>query len=510
MKRSFLYAIPTLIVLSFVFAALVRAAPPVQENAAATPKPTRDPIVAATRRAARIVQSTTPTPEPEQDSAENTEAARPPGVMTSKIALFNPDTTGAATVQIDIYKVGGALASSTTVTVAPNGAKLVPLPTSLGTNFQGGAQISSDKNVQALVIGANDSKTARDEYEGVLAPALELTLPLVRHLTLNTQYTQFAIQNTTTNDTAVTVTFYDANGMVLSDKTQSLTIMGNESRYVNTNTIFGGDQFVGSARIVSQNQPVAVAAQTLFTRDTAAFGGIASSDAANVLYLNQVQRKLNDAGVAINRSEIFVRNDGASPTNITLNFFSFDGKLITSSGASNVPANGLAQFSLGSPDYSALGTNFNGWAMISSSGELLTATALQVVSKGKSMYGTNALPSNAFGRRYVCGDVSRMATQNSQLQILNSDDTRTAAVVLRLFSPDTGAKLVQLKVKIPKQSTSTILISDAKFAAAGTSFQGMLTAQVKGTIPPNVLVTVINPYRNPKVTGTTGYMCSKF
>lgn len=485
-----LFLILGALLLAFVFAnAFVNAAPPAQDPA---PKTT--------------------TPEPlsigeEQESAEAAELAPvAPGQMTSTILIFNPDSSGEATVQLDIYDASGAVAYTTTVQVAKNGMKMVALPGSLGNGFKGGAQISSDKNVQAIVIGANSSKTARDEYEGNLAPSLEVSLPLVRHLAANTQNTVLAIQNTTANDATVNLTLYNADGSTA--QSEELEIAAHQSAYRSTNTFFPSGTFVGSARITS-DQNIAVTAQTMYFKDTAAFYGANVGDSDMTLFLNQAERKINGVNVAVNWSEIFVRNNGENPTNITLDFYALTGELVSSFSANDVAPNGSAQFLLNDAGYAALGNAFSGWVKISSSSEPIAATALNVLNKGNRLYSINASAAPNIGKRYVCGDVSRQPTQNSQLKILNTDSSVNAKVIVRLFDKETGAKVAQAKFKIPANHSATVLMSDTKFAAAGTNYQGMALVYAKGATPPKIQVNVNAPFGDPKLKGTTGYACSK-
>lgn len=535
----------------FVFGAMVNAAAPAQENGTRTPgatrdvvrqatrrvtrgleplitpeaNATRDPIRQATRRATRgleplITPEATATTErvdetgndaakdaAAEDALAEDAAINPvtPGVMTSQIVIFNPDTSGAATVRVEVYNSGGVVAFSRNLNVSANGAQLVTLPSSLGTNFQGGAQISSDKNVQAIVVGSNATKTARDSYEGTMAPALDVILPFVRHLAANTQNTVLAIQNTTDSAATVAARFYHLDGSTAN--TQNLNIAAHQSVYLNTNTLFPGGTFVGSARITS-NQNIAVAAQTLYYKDTAALTGISASDGDSTLFLNQAERKVKANGVAVNWSEIFVRNIGANATSVTLDFYSSAGVLVTSSPATAVAPNGLAQFLLNDAAFAALGNSYSGWVKIRSSGEVLTAVSLQAFDKGKRLYRVNAPANSVLGNRYVCGDTSRMTTQNSRISILNTDGAVNARVLVRLYDKTTGAKVVQTKVRIAPNSAGTVLLSDSRFAAAGTNYQGMTLVQTKGT-PAKLVVTVDNPYGSTKPLGTSSYACSK-
>lgn len=522
-RKILLFGLLSLLAAFFVFGALVNAAPPAQGNETTTPGATRDVIRQATRRATRgleplitpvptaLPEATTP-PETDPNAAEEADDAAvlspvAPGVMTSQIVLFNPDTSGVATVLIQIYDANGGVVFSKTVTVNADGAQLVTLPASLGTNFQGGAQISSDKNVQALVVGSNATKTARDSYEGTVAPALDETLPFVRHLAANTQNTILAVQNTTDSEAAVTLTLYDRNGSPAYS--QNVNIAAHKSFYRNTNDLFPGTTFVGSARFVS-NRNIAVAAQTLYYKDTAAFSGTPTGDGDTVLFLNQASRKLKDNGTPATWSEIFVRNNGASKTDITLDFYSAAGAFVTSSTASEVAPDGTAQFLLQDSTFAALGTNYSGWAKIRSSGQPLTAASLQAFDKGKRLYSINPVANGALGTRYVCGDTSRTATQNSRISILNTGGSAATKVLVRLYDPTTGAKIVQTKMSVEPNSTSVVLLSDAKFGAADTNFQGMTLVQAKGAAPSKLVVTVDNPYGSTKPTGTTGYTCSIF
>lgn len=522
MKRYSLIALLGLLLGSLLLLnTWVDAAPPAKQTATpaaqATRKPrkTKTPTPASPARATPAPTATpapaTPAP-PLPDDNSDTESAGAlvpiaPGPMTSQILVLNPDPSGAATVQVDIYDGSGAVAYSTTTNVVKNGARLITLPASLGSNFQGGAQVSSDKNVRALVISANAANTARDAYEGATAPATTITLPLVRHLAQNTQNTTLAIQNTTGNSANVTVTLSNPDGSPAYS--QNAVIAARQSLYLNTNQIFLNNQFVGSARITG-DQNLAVTAQTLYFKDTAAFDGGSALDQDTTLYVSEAYRKTNTAGV-VNWSEIFVRNNGANPTDITLNLYDTTGGLVSSKTISGVAASGQAQFLLNDtsdPAITALGGGYAGWAKITSSGEPVMATVLTVITNGKRLYSVDALPAAQLQKKYVCGDAARQTNQSSRLSILNTDSVQTARPIVQLFDPATGAKLTQLKLSLVPNSQATVLLSDPAFAAAGTSYEGMAIVVARGAAAPKLVVTVNNPYGSKKLNGTTGYTCS--
>lgn len=505
MKRTFLVGLIALVVMAFLASGLIAdAGAPAQ---APTPKPTRDRTRTLKKTAVPAPTSAAgdTLPDNEDSDAEAAIEINPtaPGAMTSQILVFNPEGS-AATVQIDIYNSAGAVAYTTTVTVAKKGAKLVTLPGSLGSNFQGGAQVSSDKNVQAIVLGANANKSARDAYEGSTTPALDVTLPFVRHLAASTQNAVLAIQNTTANPANVGLTLYETNGTTA--KQENAVIAAHQVVYFNTNTLFASPPFIGSARVVS-DQNVAVAMQSLYYKDTAAFLGMVAGEMDTTVYLNQAQRKVNGASVVTNWSEIFARNNGTDPTDITIDFYASTGGLVTSQTATEVPPDGMAPFLLS--EIATLGNNYNGWVKISSTGQPLAVSALQVLSKGKRMYGNNGLANTQTSQSYICGDVERNTTQTSHLSILNTDALTTAKVQVRLFNQDTGAKVVTYKLNIPPNTLTNVLLSDAAFAAAGTAYQGMALVEAKGAAGPKLVVTANNPYGNPKLTGTIGYTCTR-
>jgi hypothetical protein len=477
-----------------------------------TPKATRvrKPKATATpKRAATPKPTATAEPSPTIDNAdaENAEVVpAPPGAMTSQIVVFNPDTSGSATVQIDVYDNAGNVAYSTTNTVNANGAKLITLPGSLGANFQGGAVISSDKNVQAIAIAANGNNTARDAYEGTSAPATNIILPFARHLAADSQNSILAIQNTTASSANVTITFYNADGSIANQ--QNATLAARQPFYLNTNDVFPSSTFVGSVVINSpQNKNIAAALQSHYYKDTTSIRGLGASEQDSLAYLSWVERNLNAKGVPQNWSEIFVRNNGGSPTDITVEFFSAAGTSLGTQTASGVAANGSAQFLLNDPAFAFLGNSFVGWAKISSSGQPLVATALDVLGKGKRLTGLDGLANAQLTTRFICGDTLRSSLQNTQLTILNTE-ARNAKVIVRLYDPNSGAKLVQTRLKLIPNESRTIKLSDALFAAAGTNFEGMTFVQAKGVNPAKILVSVANPYGSPKQIGTTGYVCT--
>ncbi len=499
MKRFLILGILGTLVL-----ALIAYNTPDAQDAYAQAAPTATPRATRIRKPKPPVATPAPADVASADAEDNAEISpSAPGAMTSTIVVFNPDTSGAATVQIDIYDGTGSVAYTTTETVNANGAKLVTLPASLGSNFQGSATVSSDKNVQVLALAANGNNTARDAYEGLSAPAANITLPLARHLALDTQNSILAIQNTTASAADVTITFYNPDGT--QQHQQVANIAAHQPFYLNTNTVFPSSTFTGSIGLAS-TQNIAAALQTRYYKDTAALRGLTATDADTTQYLNMVLRKFNAKGAATNWSEIFARNNGANATDITIEFFTLAGTSLGTQTAANVPVNGSAQFMLNDALFASLGTNYTGWAKITA-GEPTSVGMLQVFTKGKRLTGAQALGATQTVTSYVCGDTARSTAQTSQITILNTE-ARNARVAVRLYDPNTGAKLAQLTVKLKANAATTVKLSDAAFVGAGNNFQGMAVVVAKGTTPPKIIASVTNPYNNGKIVGTTGYLCT--
>lgn len=471
----------------------------------ATPTPTPRATRIRKPKPTATPQPVAPQPDSAADSAKAAEISpTAPGAMTSTIIVFNPDTSGSAIVQIEIYNSAGSIAHTTTETISPNGAKLITLPGALGTNFQGSAVISSDKNVLALALAANGSNSARDAYESMNAPATNLTIPFARHLAMDTQNSILAIHNTTASSADAQITFYNADGDIVNQ--QSAVLSANQPLYLNTNSIFPNGTFVGSIKITA-SQNIVAALQARYYQDTASLRALTAGEQDTTVFLNRAERKLNAASVAVNWSEIFARNSGANPANITLELFDAAGaSLGTHTTPNPVPPNGSAQFFLNEPAFASLGNNYVGYARVTSS-EPLGASALSVLNGGRRLTEIDGLANAQLKSRYVCGDTARTPTQNSQLTLLNTE-ARNAKVLVRLYDPNTGAKLVQTKIILPPNAVTTVKLSDVIFAAAGTNFQGMTIVQARGATPPKIVASVANPYGSKKLTGTTGYLCS--
>lgn len=504
---------------SFAVAAPAEKSTPVALTAATR---TRLPRTAVTKTPTpRKTATKTPTPTATVDGQINPEGNAPdlqigaealtpvaPGVMTSRIVVFNLDTS-TATVGIKFYNSSGAnLASISPFSVVANGAVAKALPTGIGTGFKGSAVVSSNKNVQAYVTDANGTNTARDEYNGGDGAGSTLTLPLVRHLSKDKQNSVIAVQNTSSTAGNVTLHLYNSNGTEMGTGT-AVTVQPSASAYFDTNNLIPSGIFIGSGTLIGDpGLTIAAAEQTKYYKDTASFAGLSSGDQGTTLYLPFVERRRNSTGAILSWNEIFVRNNGGSPTDITLTLFSAAGAQKTPVKRTGIPANGQAQFMLNTSEFAGLtsSTNayFSGWATITSNGQPISAFALDAQSSGARLFGLSAKPSSRVGPKYACGDAFRITTpaQNSKINLVNFGGT-AANVTVKLFKPSNGALGGSKTYPVGVHKLVIVNLTDAAFAAAGTTFEGLA---VVSSTSGNVVVSVNTQYASG---GITSVDCTK-
>ena len=415
--------------------------------------------------------------------------------MTSRILVFNPDTTGPASVAIQVVNPDGSNAWTTTFEMAANGAFAVALPTSIPAGFTGGAVVSSDKNVQAFVIDSNSADSARDQYPGVMGPGTTLSLPLI------TQNSTIAVQNTSSAIANITLHYYDQNGVEEGSQTGSIPSLA--SSFFQASTLLPVPSFPSTVKITA-DQIVAAAEQILIGSDTVAFRGLTASDNDTTLYLNTARRILT-SGVLSSWSELDVRNNGTNPTTITVQFYSTSGVAVGSPEvATSVPVNGMASFSTSGTSATDLGTNFSGWAKVSSSGEPIAFYALNFQNYGNTLSGNEGIPSSQQGAQFVCGDTYRTNSpaQYSQVSLLNVG-SGSGSVTVTLYDPLSGASLASQSYSIAANQLVTADLSDAAFGGAGQSFEGMAIVSATGA---QIVTSVYTPN---SIGGPSAYSCSK-
>ena len=172
----------------------------------------------------------------------------------SELVLLNAGSA-TATGNIEYYGPNGTPVYTKPFSLPPNG--------SLNTNYSGGAantlysaRIVSDQPLAAVVLQYNYNVTVMQTYNCLSAGASTVYAPLI----VNNYYgwdTSVNIQNTGDSLATVFVQYYNASGTEVGDpKVDDIPPYASRSRYSPSEGL--PPNFIGTARIYSYQQPVAV------------------------------------------------------------------------------------------------------------------------------------------------------------------------------------------------------------------------------------------------------------
>lgn len=467
-------------------------------QAQATEKPTRDrtqnPRRTKTPTAAAEV---TETPQPGATVDAEEIAA---GQLSSQLVLINPERS-AAKVSINVYDDAGTVAFSDNFRIKENGARMVTLPKSVGSNFMGSAQVVADRRIQALVLDASGDASASDAYEVQRGGSTILTLPSLRHLAIAGQDSLIAIQNTSGGTANATLKAYNTAGVeVLSEP---LSIPARASVYLKTDDLFGATPFDGSA-VITGDQSLAAAELTTYQQDTASLRAYMATDAASRLVVSGMTQKKNKQGTVTAWQEIFVRNQSNAATDITLQFYNQKGDLVGSVGRSGVPAGGLAILDTRNPEFSFLGKKFSGWANIESTNQApLLAHALASIGQGKQRVGYGGIARAAVTGRSVCGDIRTTNGQTSALTLMNPRNKGSAAVRLRLYARADGGLVKDFFVTVSGNGQTRVTTANG----LPKNFEGLAIVSPEGKDSKSILAMVTTQTKKGKTKSTSGYVC---
>lgn len=498
------------ILASFFFSALVVALMSMSgfvdaaqlAQAGNTPRPTRDRT--ANPRATKTPQAT-PEPNaivestPDPNTPDDNDAS---ALLSSQLVIVNPGSNGAARVTVNFFDLQGAIAYSDTLRIRANGAALLKAPPELGSDFLGSARSVSNQRVQALVVDSNGAGTASDAYEASNITANTLTLPFVLHNTTVPAHSLIAVQNTSALGADATFTAYDTDGNEIL--AHPFTLAPHASVYLDTRDLIGANAFLGSARITADRRLAAVEL-TAFAQDTASIRALAASEANARLVIPLLERKRNAKRGPVAWSQVYVRNEGDAPTDITLRVFTAQGARQLNVTRANVPAGGMAVFDLRADEFQWLGRKFVGWARLGSTNKTpLTAYAFLARAQGKQRMATGAFAPARVKGRSVCGDVRVTAKQTSVLSLLNTDPKRPARVQLRFYNSADGALIAEWVREIAPKTQIRIAPTDG----LPQNFRGIALLNADPEFSRKVVASVVTQTHSGKRTTTArGYVC---
>ncbi len=291
-----------------------------------------------------------------------TYAQEPPGPWASGIACVNLSSSNAA-ITLNFYQQDSASVSHAfNDTIPANSSKnyFTPNITALASGFRGAAVILSDQPVSCnLNTQKQSSGTQNDPYRIATAAGVSSTeaaptvyLPQVmKNLSGFNSY--FAVQNTDSISTAVTVTYRDRFGNSVAGATQTFTIPPQSTRifYQNENTGLP-DDFLGAATISANNGTSKLAAIATLYNDGAnyersqllSYNGFVSG--GNKLFVPRFVRKYFGYN-----SGLSIQNIGTTPAEVQVTF-SFAGN--TYIYTSTQPIASGAALALFAPDITQL------------------------------------------------------------------------------------------------------------------------------------------------------------
>lgn len=125
---------------------------------------------------------------------------------------------------INYFDGGGALTKSQAIGIPGRGCINLQMPNGLPDGFAGSAVITMDRPVVAVVSEVSEFADALG-YQGVAVGAAELNLPL--NGSTDAWTTLIGIQNFGTFDSAVTVTYYDGNGVRITSENRNIPARGS-------------------------------------------------------------------------------------------------------------------------------------------------------------------------------------------------------------------------------------------------------------------------------------------
>ncbi len=473
-----------------------------------TPRPTRDRTAKPRRtKTPQATSAPNATPEPTADTP-NPSQPDASDALTSQLLILNPDHSGVARVTVNIFDLSGALAFSDTFKIQENGAKIVSVPKTLGSDFLGSARVTANRRVQALVLDDNQNGTASDVYQVTGVKTSALTLPYLQHGSAGSQadsaattpHSMVAIQNISAVETEATFIAYDTNGAEIISR--ALTLAARASAYLDTQDLFGDTPFLGSARITA-NQPIA-AAELVSWRDTASVRALTTRDEDNRLVVSNLERRTRKDGKLKAWSTLLIRNNGNAATDLVVSYYNAQGKLKGKIVRANVPADALVVLDTRADEFQFLGKNFSGWASVSATDKTpLVVHSLATRGRGKHVSAIGGVGRTRINGRNVCGEVRVTASQKSVLTLLNPRK-HAARARIRLYAHAGGAPVAVLERELAPRAQIQITAQDG----LPQNFEGIAIVGADQELSRPLVATVLTQTLHGKrASSTSGYLC---
>lgn len=237
-------------------------------------------------------------------------ASAKPQTYETSFQLANQSAT-TANVVMTFYNQDGSVDTEVSDTIPANGSKTY-FPVGASVGFNGSLVVSSDQPVVAISNIHADSLTFGASYESFSAGATTVNLPLIMRGNFGFD-TWFNVQNTSTSDASVTVTYDGA-----ASCNQVATIKpGAATTFDQATHSCLGSGYVGAATITS-NQPVVATVVQAGPKQILAYDGFITSGSTSVVMPLVMA---NNFGYF---TGIQIQNTSGSSTNVTVSYTAGD------------------------------------------------------------------------------------------------------------------------------------------------------------------------------------------
>lgn len=230
-----------------------------------------------------------------------------PGRGNTDVVVMNMGTTATDATAI-YYNTGGSPEYNANTNLASRGSYrfAASAATPLGDNWRGSMVVQSAGEVAAVaeILWTNGSSadgTTADAYTGFPSGATTMYVPYAVY-SVNSQFTQFAVQNTENSQANIRLTFINRTGTTDLQVNDTLQALGSKNFDVRTfnqlqstsfwqNNCAAGQCFwSGAVKVESTNgKKIAAAATNHWTQWAAAYSAVASG--ATRIYVPSVERR---------------------------------------------------------------------------------------------------------------------------------------------------------------------------------------------------------------------------
>jgi hypothetical protein len=230
-----------------------------------------------------------------------------PGRGNTDVVVMNMGTTATDFTAI-YYNTNGTPEYTAPANLASRGSNRFAATAAapLGDNWRGSMTVQSAGEVAAVAEivwtnGSSSDGTTADAYTGFPAGATTVYLPYAAY-SINSQFTQFAVQNTEGSQANIRLTFINRNGVTDLQTTDTLQSLGSKnfdlrtfsqlqsSSFWQTNCNAGQCFWSGAVKVESTNgKKITAAATNHNTQYAQAYGAVASG--ASQVFVPSVERR---------------------------------------------------------------------------------------------------------------------------------------------------------------------------------------------------------------------------